>query len=260
MYNILGTRSPTLYITTINKQNIILLDVPGFDDSIKENLETLNEIISQLYTLALRSPQIETQGVIFLHDISEVRFAGSQKKTLQILKALVGEKNMGNVVIGTTMWGPQGSTVYERQVVREQILLRNHWGGICKNVQVREDDEDAAVRIVSELFAKPPVTLLSQEEMLLPPHTPESTTAARLILPEAYLEMTRIAMRMELQRRYFERNTATLGGASQEQVEAEALLERELGGLTVVAEKMKEERSRRTLFGRILDWIMRIFG
>lgn len=96
-----------MYRATVNKTEIILVDTPGFDDSGMENLEILRGTIGILHFLAIQKSRFPIHGIVFLHDISEVKFSGSQRKTLSILRALCGEKCMGNVIVGTTRWGPE---------------------------------------------------------------------------------------------------------------------------------------------------------
>lgn len=98
---------PCMYRATVNKTEIILVDTPGFDDSGIENLEILRGSIAILHFLAIQKSCFPIHGIVFLHDISEVKFSGSQRKTLSILRVLCGEKCMGNVIVGTTRWSPE---------------------------------------------------------------------------------------------------------------------------------------------------------
>lgn len=193
----LGTKSPTAYLTTLNSRKILLLDTPGFDDSGIDNLEVLNEIVANLYTFALQRGEIETRGVIFLHDISETRFGGSQRKTLEILKALCGPKGMRNCVIGTTMWSASGTSKLRNEESRESDFLRTHWKGILKTTRVAENDRLAAVGIINDILARPPTLLQVQEEMLKPPHTVETTTAGKITIPEGRAEAERLRKDLE---------------------------------------------------------------
>lgn len=140
---------------------------------------------------ALQRREIHTQGVIFLHDIGETRFAGSQRKTLELLKAMVGEKAMKNVVIGTTMWSPENTPKYNNEVKREREFMTKHWRGIFKSTRIPYEDQNAALGIISDLLACPPCLLLAQEEMLRPPHTCEETTAGKIAIPEGRRELER---------------------------------------------------------------------
>lgn len=202
-------------MTKINGRRIILLDTPGFDDSAKENLEVLNDIVSHLYAYTLRRTEVETRGVIFLHDISETRFAGSQRKTLDILKSLVGIENLGNVIVGTTMWSSPGSDKFKMEEQREQSLLDGQWKGIYKTTRVPDGDKDTATSIVTELFARPPVTLLSQKEMLRFPNTVESTTAGKLVIPESRLELEGLQREREEREKAFQEEVQRREGTFQ---------------------------------------------
>lgn len=179
----------------------MLVDTPGFDDSATSTIQIVNELLSEFYSIALRKPEVETRGVIFLHDISETRFAGSQKNILRIFKALVGDENMGNVIVGTTKWSPVGSAKFSQEETREKTLREEEWDGVYKTTRVFEGKEDTAAQIVKTLFTRPPVTLLCQKEMMQPPHTMRNTTVGRMILPEAHQEQEQLRREVKEQRR-----------------------------------------------------------
>ncbi|KAH0603461.1 uncharacterized protein H6S33_007783 [Morchella sextelata] len=198
------TKKTTTYITKHNGRTVLLLDTPGFDDSAVDNLVILNDIVSNLYMWALQDKDVHTHGVLFLHDISETRFGGSQQKTLQLLKSMCGPEAMGNVIIGTTMWFDKGAK-YESQVKRESEFLMKYWEGIHKTVRVPEGDEEVANAIIGDLLARPPTKLLVQTELLRPPHTCEATTVGRIAIPEGKREAERLAKEMEEQKEEFVR-------------------------------------------------------
>lgn len=203
-----GTQKPTMYAATINNQKILLLDTPGFDDSGRENLELLDEIVSILYVLVLRKSEFHIHGIVFLHDISEVRFSGSQRKTLSILRELCGEKCMGNVVVGTTRWSLEKPARFKKEEEREQKFLAGHWGGIHGTRRWIEDDDCVPLQIVTELLAIPPVILQAQEEMLKPPHTVGNTTVGKSVIPEAVLEMKQLRKEFSEREKKFEKEMA----------------------------------------------------
>lgn len=179
-----------MYRATVNKTEIILVDTPGFDDSGMENLEILRGTIGILHFLAIQKSRFPIHGIVFLHDISEVKFSGSQRKTLSILRALCGEKCMGNVIAGTTRWSPERPAKFKKEEERERKFLGEHWGGVCTTKRwIDEDDSGVPVQIVMGLLAKPQILLLAQEEILKPPHAVEDTTVGKLVAPEADLEM-----------------------------------------------------------------------
>lgn len=197
-----GTKKPAMYNAEINGRKIILLDTPGFDDSGLENLDLLYDIFSVLYSLALGKGRFPIYGVVFLHDISEVRFSGSQRKTLSILRALCGESCMGNVIVGTMRWSPEGSAKFKKEEGREQVYLKEHWGGIYKTKRWKtEHDIQVPTQVVTDLLNIPPVLLLAQEEIL---NAVGDTTAGRLLVPEARMEMGRLQRELAEQKRRFE--------------------------------------------------------
>lgn len=223
----------------VSGRKILLLDTPGFDDSAVGNLEVLNEIASNLYTFALERHEFQTQGVIFLHDISENRFAGSQRKTLEILTALCGPKGLKNCVIGTTMWSSSDTARFRNEDTREKNLLRSHWKGILKTTRIPENDRNAVVEIVNDILAQPPVLLQVQEEMLKPPHTLETTTAGKTAIPEGRAEAEQLRREFEDQQRVFREQ--------REQLQAEFEGEKEEIRVRSEEERAKQEAARRRL-------------
>lgn len=197
----------------------MLLDTPGFDDFARENLEILNDIVSQLYILALQPEDVEVQGVVFLHDIGETRYGGSQRKTLAILKALVGEKFWANVIVGTTMWSNRDLLKLRQQEKRELDLLSDQWGGVYKTTRIPQDDRNVAVGVIGDLFTRPPGLLLVQEEMLRPPHTVESTTAGLLAMPEGRLELENLRREQVERGRVFEEESRRQEALLQAQID-----------------------------------------
>lgn len=195
------------------------MDTPGFDDSARDNLEVLNDIVSSLYSFALRPEDFEMRGVIFLHDISEIRFGGSQKKTLGILRAIVGEENLGNVIVGTTMWSSTWDAgKLKQQEKRERALLDDQWGGIRKTTRLSRDSKNVAVQIIYDLLAGPPALLLVQTEMLQPPHTIEATTVGKLAMPEGRLELEDLQRKVREREKEFEAESKRQEALLQEQV------------------------------------------
>ncbi|KAI5849256.1 P-loop containing nucleoside triphosphate hydrolase protein [Morchella snyderi] len=181
-----GTGSATVkvasYECTINSRRVTLIDTPGFDDDVRGDSSILLDISSELLRLALGSGS-PLRGIIFLHDITEKRYSGSQKKTLSILRDMCGKGAMGNVIIGTTMWLPDNKKRFSEQEVREAEILKKHWDGIHSTVRLFENDLDAAVGIVTALLSVPRVNLLVQDEMG-PTGILSETTVGKTMLAE----------------------------------------------------------------------------
>lgn len=199
-----GTQTLTVYKTTVENTPILLLDTPGFDDSVRGNIDVLRDIVSNLYLFTLRKEEIKVRGVIFLYDISDNRFAGSQAKTLEILKAICGSDCMGNVIVGTTMWDQNSKKKFPQQVYREETFREKYWKGIHSTTRLFEDDEVAAGQVILDLLALPPVLLLVQKEIMKPPHTIESTTVGRSAMPDGYEEIKELKRQKNKQAELFE--------------------------------------------------------
>lgn len=160
----------------------MLLDTPGFDDSANEDLKLLKDILAFLYTLATNTDRYQVHGVIFLHDIGEVRFTRSSKKTFSILKEICGRECMGNVIVGTTMWSRTNSPEFAQQEQRGEKLFNDHWNGIYKTTRLTHNGRDAAVQVIIDLLARPSVLLKAQKELLPPPHSLENTTVGKFLM------------------------------------------------------------------------------
>lgn len=172
----------TPYNCHVNDRSVILIDTPGFDDDVRDNIDILLAITSNLLRLALEGSQLH--GVIFLHDISERRFSGSQKRTLSILRQMCGAGAMGNVIIGTTMWSSDKTKRFNEQEMREAHILKEHWHGIHSTVRLSEDGSDAAAGIVTALLSVPRVYLLVQDEMYKTGGELGKTTVGKMIAAE----------------------------------------------------------------------------
>lgn len=201
-------------------------------------MELAHDLVSHLYALALGKVQAPLHGIIFLHDMGEARFSGSQRKTLSILRMIAGSECMGNVIIGTTKWNQASHAKFQQQEKNEQQLLKQHWGGICKSIRLFEGDAGAATRIITDILAKPPVLLQAQREMLQPPHTVESTTVGKSLMPEAQQEYQQLMRELEEQKRQFEEEVRKHGeeAGAREGIEG---IEKEIGLMESVFNKVK---------------------
>ena len=80
----------------------MLIDTPGFDDSGRIESEILTEI-SRLLS-AQYEAGVSFKGVIYLHRGTDIRYAGSSVKTLEIFKKICGKVALKNVLLISTRW------------------------------------------------------------------------------------------------------------------------------------------------------------
>lgn len=154
--------------------------------------------MSHLYSFVAGKDKVQIHGIIFLHDISEIRFSGTQRKTFSILRMICGEECMGNVIVGTTRWNRTNAPEFQEQQKREKMIHDAHWNGIYKTTRLFCNDRSAATEIITDLLAKPSVLLLAQKEMLEPPNSIENTTVGRrIIIPETLREIEERRIELE---------------------------------------------------------------
>ncbi|GAB1527492.1 hypothetical protein RhiTH_010667 [Rhizoctonia solani] len=90
---------------TVDGQEIVLFDTPGFDDTTLSDADTLKRIAEFLETM-----------------ITDMRMTGASARTYRLLRSLCGSKNLANVVIVTNMWSDPPT---EDEILREQQLRSN---------------------------------------------------------------------------------------------------------------------------------------
>jgi len=85
-----------------SKRTIVLLDTPGFDDTYLSDASVL-KIIS-FWLMKTYQRHIKLKGVVYMHRITDNRFAGTPHKNLRMFGKLVGDDAIRNVIFTTTMW------------------------------------------------------------------------------------------------------------------------------------------------------------
>lgn len=82
--------------------SIELLDTPGFDDTEKDDTETLQTILAWLRVSDKRNTRLS--GIIYLHRITDDRFTGSMSTNFSMMMELCGEESFKNVVLVSSRW------------------------------------------------------------------------------------------------------------------------------------------------------------
>ncbi|KAF5321519.1 hypothetical protein D9619_000408 [Psilocybe cf. subviscida] len=103
-------------------RRLILVDTPGFDDTYVEDSEILRRI--SVWLAASYNDSMKIAGVIFLHEISQVRMRGTARRNTDVFKKLCGEDIMQYVALCTTMW--EGVSL-ETGNARENQLRDTYW-------------------------------------------------------------------------------------------------------------------------------------
>ena len=164
-HDIKGTAKVTPYTFQYNGVNITLVDTPGFSDTFRSDVEVLHEIsawATETYTNGHLS------GVLYLHRISDNRIDGSALRSLRLLKNLVGEKNMRNVLLTTTHWSNVTPEEGER---REKELKEtdNFWKGLLDNgatLTRYAGDQQSGLELLQEIISSELSVLDIQDEIV----------------------------------------------------------------------------------------------
>lgn len=99
-----------------------LIDTPGFNDTNRPDIETLQ--ILATYLGASYANGVRIHGLIVMHPISDNRMAGSSLRNIELIKAVYGSTTYNNLAVVTTMW-PESPNAVEAKSLgdREEELL-----------------------------------------------------------------------------------------------------------------------------------------
>ncbi|KAI6750892.1 hypothetical protein HG530_014342 [Fusarium avenaceum] len=116
------TNNIDVFEYTTKGQRVFLIDTPGFNDTTRSDVETL-EILAT-YLGASYANGVRIHGVLMLHPITNNRMSGSSLRYLAFLKAMCGFESYRNLVIVTTMWPEELSPAEKEDLEdRENELL-----------------------------------------------------------------------------------------------------------------------------------------
>ena len=157
----------------------MLIDTPGFDDSGRTDSEILTEI-SRILS-AQYEEGLSLKGVIYLHRITDIRYAGSSVKTLEIFKKICGRIALKNVLLVTTRWNEVDETL---GASREQQLRDNFWAYMLGNGSTMArfyGNRESAVGISSQLMSRQNIVLEIQKELVEQGKTLKQTVAGAFV-------------------------------------------------------------------------------
>jgi rubrerythrin len=147
----------------IGNTKITLVDTPGFDDTNLSDTEVLTRLANWLkYTY---DEDTLLSGLIYLHPLTEGRMYGASVKNITMFQKLCGEKNLGSVILGTTMWERVPNDQGE---AREKELKETFWKEMLDNgssVERVGNDDRSTQSSVNKLLHKHEIVLRLQEEL-----------------------------------------------------------------------------------------------
>lgn len=163
-----GTQEIGVYSFQYNKTTKVhLIDTPGFDDTNRTDFRVLEEIAS--FLSSSYKEEMEINGIIYLHRISDIRMQGSSMTSIRMFRKLVGTDFYPHVVLATTMWE---LVDHDAGVKRETELISDSrfWGYMkergCKFRRLM-NTKTSAMDIIGIIVGQQSGDSLSQDNKVL---------------------------------------------------------------------------------------------
>ncbi|KAJ3516326.1 hypothetical protein NLJ89_g1188 [Agrocybe chaxingu] len=106
---------------------LVLVDTPGFDDTLVDDMKILRRIAAWL--AASYRHKMTIGGVLYLQDISNKRFTGTARMNLEMFQRLCGDAALHKAVLATTNWGKSTSEYDQRH---EEEMRVHHWSSLLQ--------------------------------------------------------------------------------------------------------------------------------
>lgn len=162
---------------TLDGRSIVLLDTPGFDDTLLSDTEILKRIAAFLAS-SYRSNKTLT-AILYLHRISDTRMGGTSRRNFSMFRALCGDKSLASVVLVTTMWN---TVARDKAEARERELRTDEKmfaPVLAKGARMmrNEGSLENARQILSSVLGNANVVLEIQTEIVVQGKSVEMTRA-----------------------------------------------------------------------------------
>ncbi|KAI0453877.1 P-loop containing nucleoside triphosphate hydrolase protein [Xylaria acuta] len=228
------TRDIEVIETKIDGRVVRFVDTPGFSDTNLSDGEVL-QLIADYLAVAYKQ-DMKLSGIIYLHPISDTRMTHHATKNLQMFQKLTGDKNLGNVVLTTSMWD---RVPYEEGLARERELKDKFWKLLiaCGAKVVRhEGTPESAQAIARTLMANKPFFVQLQKEMGRDNKALRDTAAGQQVM----MELVRI--KEEHKRELADMEEMMRNTATENKLVVEALKEHYQERLKDLEKTLRDER------------------
>ncbi|KAH6639507.1 P-loop containing nucleoside triphosphate hydrolase protein [Boeremia exigua] len=164
-------------------RTVHLIDTPGFNDTLRSDGETFQELAYWL--AAADERKFKLSGIVFLHRITDIRFHSSTRRALEIFKAICGKGAFCGTVVATTMWNRVATGEIEKAQDR-QIQLKTKiqddilaFGGRLVPISAAEVDPCNIVRHI--VLKDMRLDLAFQKELRQHDRLLHQTTAGKIV-------------------------------------------------------------------------------
>jgi hypothetical protein len=214
-----GTSSVSIFSFKRKSKTIHLIDTPGFNDTTRSESEVLQEVAYWLSAAYGRSDaptaiRFRLDGIVYLHSIADVRWSGSTRRSMNMLRSIVGPDSYNSIFLTTTFWDQVPREVgneREAQIISDMDKWRQ-FVHTSPKASVRRHDQGykTAMSIVDAILDRgAKYDLLIQKELARPGATIHDTTAGK----EAHMLWERDIERFRQELRHVR---AALEGSRQE--------------------------------------------
>ncbi|KAF7771555.1 hypothetical protein Agabi119p4_5866 [Agaricus bisporus var. burnettii] len=161
---------------------VVLVDMPGFDDTYLSDYDTLRMISDWLREIPDGSTKpLKLCGILYLHRISDNRMGGATLKNLEMFQKLCGKDRFERVILTTTMW-PEDSSDVEDARKREEELCNDYWKLMMDKGSITrpfDGTQASAWSILDNLVKKRKQAIQIQKELKKPWKDVLDTTAGK---------------------------------------------------------------------------------
>jgi hypothetical protein len=156
-----------VYVDENRGRSITVVDTPGFHDAARPYgavLAEITEILAVQHSLGL-----PLRGMLFFHSVTDVQLTAATRTYLRLLKSLIGEAAMTNLVLVTTMWDKISEDDRGAARRREQTFVDSFWRPMEANGSVLgsfDGSPSSAFALAAQIAVKDPVVLQIQQDIV----------------------------------------------------------------------------------------------
>ncbi|KAG2008552.1 TKL/TKL-ccin protein kinase [Coprinopsis cinerea AmutBmut pab1-1] len=133
-------------------QRLVLVDTPGFDDTLIDDAEILRRIA--VWLASSYDSDMKLGGILYLYDISAKRLTGSVRLNMKMFRKLCGREAYDKVIICTTKWTKKNE---EQAAANQEELKRDFWKDLIDNGTrvMRVDNTESSYRKALDALLEP---------------------------------------------------------------------------------------------------------
>ncbi|CAL1717190.1 unnamed protein product [Somion occarium] len=172
-----------------NGGSVVLVDTPGFDDTMTSDMVILARIGAYLERIYREGRKLH--GIIYMHRITDRKMTGTSRKNMNIFREICGYDALVNVCITTNMWNvvdPIVGATREEELKSDSMMFQPL---LAKGAQMLRHfgTRESAMKIIDFLVRNTsPRPLLIQRELVEVRKDMTDTSAAQEIDREVALE------------------------------------------------------------------------